>query len=115
MQPVSDGGWNIFTTYLSLADISDPLANYSVTANGKEAWFGWPTSPEIEDLRQQFATTDDDDALKDIAAQVQNLAMDNVAVVPLGEFAVVAAARSSLKGILDAPVPVFWNVEKTDD
>lgn len=112
-QPVSDGGWNIFTTYLSLADISDPLANYSVTANGKEAWFGWPDSPEIEELRQQFATTDNDDELTELAKQVQGLAMDNVVVVPLGEFAVVAAARSSLKGILDAPVPVFWNIEKT--
>ena len=36
-----------------------------------------------------------------------------VVVVPLGEFSVVAAASKSLKGILNAPVPVFWNIEKT--
>lgn len=112
-KPVSEGGWNIFTTYLSLADISDPLSNYSVAANGKGAWFGWPDSPEIEKLRQNFATTDNDKELKSLAEQVQKLAMDDVAVVPLGEFSVVAAARKSLTGILNAPVPVFWNIEKT--
>lgn len=114
-KPVADGGWNIFTTYLSLADISDPLSNYSVAANGKGAWFGWPDVPKIEELRQNFATTDKDDELKALATEVQKLAMDNVVVVPLGEFSVVAAARKSLKGILDAPVPVFWNVEKVAD
>lgn len=112
-KPVADGGWNIFTTYLSLADISDPLSNYTLAANGTKAWFGWPESTEIEKLRKQFATTDKDDELKSLANQVQKLAMEEVIVVPLGEFAVVAAARKSLKGLLDAPVPVFWNVEKT--
>jgi peptide/nickel transport system substrate-binding protein len=112
-KPVAEGGWNIFTTYLSLADISDPLSNYTVAANGTKAWFGWPTSPKIEELRQKFATSADPGELKTIADEVQKLAMDDVVVVPLGEFAVVAAARKSLKGILDAPVPVFWNVEKT--
>ena len=114
-KPVAEGGWNIFTTYLSLADITDPLSNYTVAANGKGAWFGWPTSPEIEKLRQQFATSADAAELKRLATEVQKLAMDEVAVVPLGEFSVVAAARKSLKGILNAPVPVFWNIEKTKD
>jgi len=112
-KPVAEGGWNIFTTYLSLADISDPLSNYTVAANGTKAWFGWPTSPKIEELRQKFATSADAGELKTIANEVQKLAMDDVVVVPLGEFSVVAAARKSLKGILDAPVPVFWNIEKT--
>ncbi len=112
-KPVAEGGWNIFTTYLSLADISDPLSNYTVAANGTKAWFGWPTSPKIEELRQKFATSADAGELKTIANEVQKLAMDDVVVVPLGEFSVVAAARTSLKGILDAPVPVFWNIEKT--
>ncbi len=111
-KPVAEGGWNIFTTYLSLADISDPLSNYAAASNGTGAWFGWPDSAKVEALRQNFATTDDDAELKGLATEVQELVMDNVGVVPLGEFAVVGAARASLKGIIDAPVPVFWNIEK---
>ncbi|MFA5520791.1 MAG: ABC transporter substrate-binding protein [Castellaniella sp.] len=112
-KPIAEGGWNIFTTYLSLADISDPLANYAAASNGTGAWFGWPEQARVEELRQNFATTDDDARLTALATEVQELVMDNVGVVPLGEFAVVGAARASLKGILDAPVPVFWNIEKT--
>ena len=111
-KPTADGGWNIFTTYLSLADISDPLSNYSVAGNGKGAWFGWPDDPKIEKLRQEFATTDKADKLKAIAVEVQKLGMDDVVVVPLGEFSVVAAAQKSLSGILQTPVPVFWNIKK---
>jgi peptide/nickel transport system substrate-binding protein len=32
--------------------------------------------------------------------------------VPIGQMQFPAAYRKSLTGVLDGPVPVFWNVEK---
>ena len=32
--------------------------------------------------------------------------------VPLGQMQFPAAYRKSLSGVLEGPVPVFWNIEK---
>lgn len=114
-KPVSQGGWNIATTTLSFADLGDPLSNYSIAANGEKAWFGWPNNPQIEELRHQFAVATDLADQKRIATEIQKLALDDVEIIPLGEFSVVSAARKSLNGILKTPLPVFWNITKTKD
>ncbi|TAM87170.1 MAG: ABC transporter substrate-binding protein [Candidimonas sp.] len=112
-KPVAEGGWSGFTTLLTRSDIQDPVSNFSIAANGDKAWFGWPNVPEIETLRRQFASTQDEKELKSLAVRIQKLVMDDGVVLPLGEYAMVVTTRKSLKGVLDAPVPVFWNIEKT--
>jgi len=113
-KPVSEGGWNIFTTYITLTDLADPLSNYTVAANGDGAWFGWPTVDAIEEARQKFATSSDDDEQAELATSIQEMALDEGVIAPLGQFSVAAAASSKLDNILDAPVPVFWNMTKSD-
>lgn len=112
-KPVADGGWNIFTTYISLTDLADPLSNYTIAANGEGAWFGWPKQDEIESLREKFAVSADAAELKSLAERIQELAYDTVTIVPLGQFAVAGAADKSVGGFLTAPVPVFWNLTKS--
>lgn len=110
----ADGGWNIFATYSTLATSGDPFGNTTLASNGKQAWAGWPDVPEIEALRAQFASTSDEAGRKSIAAKINELAIDQGVVVPLGQFNIPAAYRSDLSGVQHAPVTVFWSIEKND-
>ena len=51
MKPIDQGGWNVFGTGWTGADMLDPTLNQPLRCNGKKAWFGWPTDDKIEALR----------------------------------------------------------------
>jgi peptide/nickel transport system substrate-binding protein len=53
--PPDKGGWNAFLTSSASVDIVDPLANTYINAVGENAWFGWPTDPELVKMRAAFA------------------------------------------------------------
>lgn len=110
----ADGGWNIFSTYSTLATSGDPFGNTTIASNGKQAWAGWPDIPEIEALRKEFASTTDEAGRKSIALRINELAIDHGVVVPLGQFNIPAAYRSVLSDVPHAPVTVFWSIKKND-
>jgi len=112
-EPAAKGGWNIFGTYTVIPDIRDPLAFMGVAANGKDAWFGWPDVPEIEKRRAQFARTNDPAVLKRLADEIQELVIDEGVIVPLGQFSNLSATGKQITGVVVAPVPVFWDLQKT--
>lgn len=112
-QPVAEGGWNMFSTTNVGPDVGDPIGFIGVAAGGPSAWFGWPDVPEIEKLRIDMAKASDPAKQKEIAEQIDHLVIDNVVMVPMGEFQQVMVASSKLKGEISAEAPVFWNVEKT--
>ena len=107
-----DGGWNIFSTNNVMAEAFDPLRAFAVVANGQDAWFGWPDVPEIEALRVEFSREAALEKRKDIAAEIQKLAIEEGVVLPMGQYYVPAAYRNNLSGMLDSPVPLFWNIQK---
>jgi peptide/nickel transport system substrate-binding protein len=109
----AEGGWNIFSTYSILATAGDPFGNTTIAANGKKAWAGWPDVPEIEALRLKFARATDAAERKQIAAQIQKLAIDEGVVAPLGQFAIPAAYSTKLSGVMESPVTTFWNIKKS--
>jgi len=43
---------------------------------------------------------------------IQTSALNTVPVVPLGQIIPKTAYRSNLRGILRAPSPLFWNVNR---
>ena len=110
----ADGGWNIFHTSWIAPDLVNPVANIGVSGGGVEkAWFGWPTDAEIESLRQSFARETNPAKQKQLASQVQERAMDTVTYIPIGQYLQYRAMRESVSGFLPAPVPFFWNMEKS--
>jgi len=109
-----EGGWSILSTYSILASSGDPFGNTTLASNGKKAWAGWPDVPEIEALRVKYAQTIDPAERKQIAVQIQKLAIDEGVVAPLGQFQIPAAYSTKLSGIVSAPVTVFWNLKKAD-
>lgn len=109
-----EGGWNMFFTNWVVADIANPVANVSISGRGKNnGWFGWFEDAQMEKLRDSFSRASSADEQKKIAAEVQKIAYDQVAYVPLGQYTAPSVWRNTLTGVLDGPAtPVFWNVDK---
>ena len=57
--PPNKGGWNVFHTFTVAADILNPISNTYMVAQGDKSWFGWPTDPEMEKLRDAYAKETD--------------------------------------------------------
>ncbi|MDK3019879.1 ABC transporter substrate-binding protein [Pseudodonghicola flavimaris] len=108
----SEGGWNLFFTGWIVPEVSNPLASIMLNGRGDKAWFGWPTDPEIEAMLNDFASTPDLEGQKAIAQKIQAHVMDNVNYIHLGQYFAPSGWSTSLKGVVNAPFPVFWGVEK---
>jgi peptide/nickel transport system substrate-binding protein len=109
---VENGGWDAFATTYEGLTMADPATNVGLRGNGGDAWFGWPTSPRIEALREQWLDASDLKTQQNLAAQIQAIAMEEVPFIPLGQIYYPTAARADLAGILPAPFPIFWNVRR---
>jgi len=110
-KPPEQGGWNLFCTYFPGLDGLTPATNLGLRANGQQAWFGWPNSPKLEALRDQWMDTPDLATQKEIAAEIQMQAFVDVPYYPLGMYYNPSAYRANLTGILHG-LPTFWNVRR---
>ncbi len=110
--PVSEGGWNLFFTNWMVPEVSDPLINVMLNGRGDDAWFGWPTDPELEEMREEFIAAEDEAARKEVAVRIQEHVMDNVNYMHMGEYLIPQARSTAIEGMLPSPVPVFWNLTK---
>jgi peptide/nickel transport system substrate-binding protein len=110
--PPSAGGWHAFLTSWVAGDILDPVMMGFLNASCEKAMFGWPCDKEIESLRDQFAKETDRTKQKAIAENVQVRATHYPTHLPLGQWYGLAAVRNNVSGMIEAPVTVFWNVEK---
>jgi peptide/nickel transport system substrate-binding protein len=106
------GGWHAFLTSWVAADILNPVMAGFLNSGCDRAMFGWPCDEEMEKLRDQFARETDPAKQKAIAETVQTRATQTVTHINLGQWYQPGAARRNVSGILTAPAPVFWNVEK---
>lgn len=109
-QPVSEGGWNLFFTNWMVPEISDPLINVMLNGRGDDAWFGWPSDPDIEALRADFVAAADAESQKAVALKIQEHVMDNVNYLMMGEYIIPQARRNTVQNMIPSPVPVFWNM-----
>ncbi len=108
----SEGGWSIFQTSWAGSDHINPAGNVFLRGNGKDAAPGWPTSPKIEALRNEWLRTEPMDAQKELARKIQLQAFEDVPYIPLGQTITTTAYRSDLTGMLDG-LPIFWNIRRT--
>jgi peptide/nickel transport system substrate-binding protein len=109
--PPNAGGWHAFLTAWVSADISNPIFTGFLNSACDKAMFGWPCDPEMEMLHDQFARETDPTKQKAIAEAVQVRATQVVTHIPLGQWYQRALMRRNVVGMLQAPVPVFWNME----
>jgi peptide/nickel transport system substrate-binding protein len=109
----AEGGWHIFETGWTGADLLDPSTNVMLRANGDQAWFGWPKDDQLESLRTEWLEAQDLEARQEIAAKIQKRAFEVVPYIPTGQYEFKTALRKNLKGYIEAPAFFLWNVEKT--
>jgi peptide/nickel transport system substrate-binding protein len=109
--PLDKGGWSAFVTTYTGADMSSPAGNLAMRGNGQNAWFGWPTAPELELLRDDWLAAPDVEAQKRIAAQIQQQAFIDVPFLPLGQFFQPTTRNKSLVEMLTG-MPLFWNIRR---
>ncbi len=109
--PVDKGGWSVFITTFTGLDMSSPASNLALRGNGANSWFGWPTAPALETLRDQWLASTDAAERKRIAAKIQAQAFVDVPFLPLGQFFQPTTYSKTLDGVLKG-MPLFWNVSR---
>lgn len=109
--PPSAGGWHGFLTSWVAADIGNPIFTAYMNSACDKALFGWPCDEQMEKLRDQYARETDPAKQKAIAEEVQVRATQTVSHIPIGQWFAPSAMRKNVNGNLQAPAPVFWNVE----
>jgi len=111
--PVAKGGWNIFHSWHAGADCINPAPYTALDASGVGAWFGWPKSDKVQASIADWYAAPDLTAEKAAAVEINKASFENVTYIPTGFFLQYTAWRKNVSGIVKAPFPVFWGVEKS--
>ena len=110
-EPLDKGGWSVFYTAFGSYDFLDPAGHFPLRGNGANAWFGWPTVPRLEELRDAWFDAPDQAAQKRIAEDIQRVVMDEVPYVPLGSYLSMTAMRRDLVDRVVGPA-MFWGIRR---
>jgi peptide/nickel transport system substrate-binding protein len=112
-EPPDKGGWNLLHTWWLAADVINPAVHFGVSGAGQRAWFGWPDIPQLEKLVTDWVRATDETKRKQLAGEVQRVALSEVTYVPWGEWSQPTAFRRNVQNVLKFGAPVFWNVRIT--
>jgi peptide/nickel transport system substrate-binding protein len=97
--PLDQGGWSVLIALFSASEFATPAGNVLLRGNGKDAWFGWPTAPKLETLREAWFDAPDPAAQKRIGEAIQEQFFQDLPYVPLGQYLGDTAYRRGLTGI----------------
>jgi peptide/nickel transport system substrate-binding protein len=113
VEPVERGGWSAYLSHPSGFDMFDPATHYWLRGNGRAAPRGWPESPKLEAMRDEWLLMTDNGARKRLAEAVQRQAFIDVPYAPLGQMHGSTVYQKSVTGVLSGAGPLFWNVRKS--
>jgi peptide/nickel transport system substrate-binding protein len=113
-EPPAEGGWNAFLTAWVAPDVLNPISTAGLTASCEDAWFGWPCDEQLEQLRLDFAKETDPARQTELAHQIQARALEVGTHAYVGQWYQPIAHRDNVEGLLQGPVPFFWNVSKSE-
>jgi peptide/nickel transport system substrate-binding protein len=111
-EPVDRGGWSMLFTAFSSFDFANPAAHFPLRGNGTNAWFGWPTIPRIEELRDAWFDAPDLATEQRLAREMQVSAMEDLPYIPVGAYMSTTALRSNLSGRV-AGLALFWGIARS--
>jgi peptide/nickel transport system substrate-binding protein len=110
-QPPDKGGWNVFLTFFTGANPASPPGHLGLRGNGDKAWFGWPTSPQLEKLRADWFDAEDLADQQRICREIQLQAWQDVPFIPLGQYVQPTAYRGNLVDIRRG-FPQFYGLRR---
>ena len=99
-EPRDKGGWNIFFTIIDGLFNANPATNYAIRGDGKSGLEGWPDSPRLEALREDWLDASDAETQKRIAVIMQLQMWEDVPYIPMGHWVRSTAHR---RNIVDLP------------
>jgi peptide/nickel transport system substrate-binding protein len=102
-EPPAQGGWNVMVALFAGADLMNPGAHLLLRGNGEGAWFGWPESPALEALRDEWFDTPAE-AQGALGRRIQAQFWQDVPYWPLGQYFTSSAWRRSLTGVMKGMV-----------
>jgi peptide/nickel transport system substrate-binding protein len=112
-EPPDKGGWNLFNTWWQAANIVNPAVHFGIMGDGERAWYGWPDVPQLEKLVTDWVRATDQTKRKQLADEIQRVALSEVTYVPYGEWFQPTALRKNIRDVLKFDAPIFWNVKVT--
>jgi peptide/nickel transport system substrate-binding protein len=111
-EPVERGGWSMLFTAFSSFDFANPAAHFPLRGNGTNAWFGWPTIPRLEELRDAWFDAPDLATEQRLAREMQVVAMDELPYIPVGAYMSITALRGNLNGRVGG-LALFWGIQRS--
>jgi peptide/nickel transport system substrate-binding protein len=111
-EPLDKGGWSLNANYAPGFSAMSPAAHGFMRGIGRQALFGWPTMPKVEELRGAWIDSTDPEEQKRLCREIQLQAFRDVPYIPLGSFFFAAAYRNDLTGVLQGGVAQFTNVRR---
>lgn len=105
------GGWSVAFTGNTGPNNLDPAGHLPMRGNGKQAWFGWPTSERLEQLRLDWFNAPDLEAQKKICREIQLQVFEDVPYIPLGASYPVSALRREWKDF-QPQMSLFYTLRK---
>src|SRR5882757_1328212 len=99
--PPDKGGWNILYTWWHGADVIDPAVHFGLSGAGPNAWFGWPNVPQLEKLGIDWVRAKDQTKRKQLADEIQRVALSEVTYVPWGEWVQPTVFRRNVRAGLN--------------
>jgi peptide/nickel transport system substrate-binding protein len=110
--PVDKGGWNLFVTVATALDASTPLTNPYLATPCPNDVAGFPCDDELQGLRRSWWESNDEQERSRLADRIQERAYQVVPYVNGGQWKQYTAIRTSVSGVGQTTVPVFWEVSK---
>ncbi len=95
--PPAQGGWNAVYVAFGGEDLMNPGGHPLLRGNAGDAWFGWPNSPGLEALRNDWFEAPDDAAQRRVGAEIGRVFFEEVPYWPLGQYFVESAYRRGLR------------------
>lgn len=109
-----EGGWNLFSTFASVVESSNPLIHPIIPSTGKSGIFGWSDDPELEAMRAEFVKATSLEQQQEISQRIQARVLDQVIIVPFGSYAPVQARSKKLVNQVPTSLMLFWNLDLID-
>ena len=106
------GVWNSFCTTYEGMTVANPASHLPLRGNGSDGWFGWPTDPAMETMRDHWFDAADLAAQRAICDDMQRLAFEHVPFYPVGQRFLPTAIRDTLVDLVPASYPIFWGVRR---
>jgi phosphoserine phosphatase len=95
-EPPGQGGWNAVNVAFGSIDLGNPGGHPLLRANGADAWFGWPTSPRLESLRDDWFEAPELAAQQRIGRDIQAQFFEDLPFLPLGQYLADSAYRRDI-------------------